>query len=345
MPSVAFEPRRPDPDRAPRHRPRPGVDHTGGDDRCRRPGGGGRGGDELGDAVRGAHLAFGVDPPPKARRGLGAKILAPGRAPDGHRREVGGLDEDRRRRGGDLARLATHDPGDADRDVVPVADHQILDRAIPTGTVTLETEDPRLPVEGRELLTGPGETDAQPAARQPVEVVGVGRLAELEHRVVRGVDDRVDRPHPRRGCRRRWTSGGEATAVIPVTHPGGEAGAGSGASLTTPASESTAGPVSVTIGAGTANGRCRARREVPGDPRHAQAVGPVRFDLEVEHDVGREPEVLGDRRAELHAGRQGGVGGARRGEDEDAPWCRRRDRARRPSTAFRSTSRRASGGG
>ena len=188
--------------------------------------------------------------------------------------------------------------------------------AFRTGTVALETEDPRLAVEGRECLAGPGETDAQPAARQPVEVVGVGRLAELEHRVVRGVDDRVDRPHAAKD-ETALDFGWRGDGRDPGDDPGGEAPAGVGRLDDDAGERADRRPGLRDDRRRDGEGQVPTRREVPGDPRHAQAVGPVRLDLEVEHDVGGEPEVLGDRRAELEAGRQGGVGGARRGEDEE----------------------------
>ena len=88
----------------------------------------------------------------------------------------------------DLGVGAAHDPGDADRPVVGVADQQV-GRGQAAGDV----------VERRDLLAVAGPPDAEAAAAQRRQVVGVVGLAELEHHVVADVDDVVDRAHPGRG--------------------------------------------------------------------------------------------------------------------------------------------------
>ena len=113
-------------------------------------------------------------------------------------------------------------------------------------------------------------------------------------------------------------SRGEATVVIPVTTRAAKRRQASGASMTTVASEPTGGPSSATTDDGRAKGRCRTRGEIPGDTGDAQAVGPVRLDLELVDDVGDEAEVLGDRRAEGESRREVPVGGPGRSQDEQS---------------------------
>ena len=80
---------------------------------------------------------------------------------------------------------AAHDPGDADRAVVGVADQQVVG-----GERALDA------VERRHRLAVVGEAHAEAAAAERVEVERVVRLVELEHHVVGDVDDVADRPHP-----------------------------------------------------------------------------------------------------------------------------------------------------
>ena len=50
-------------------------------------------------------------------------------------------------------------------------------------------------VERLDDLARPGAADEQPVSGEPRQVVGVGRLTQLEHDVVRSVDHVVDGPH------------------------------------------------------------------------------------------------------------------------------------------------------
>ena len=82
----------------------------------------------------------------------------------------------------DLGGLPAHHPGEADRPGV-VGDEQVV-----------RVEGPVDVVEGAQPLAGPGPAHDDRAG-QPVGVVGVQRLAELEHHVVGDVDGQRDRAH------------------------------------------------------------------------------------------------------------------------------------------------------
>ncbi len=101
--------------------------------------------------------------------------------------EVRGLEHHPRRPVVDLGGRAAHDAGDADRPVRAVGDHTV--RVGPCAEHPLDV------VERDERLARAGGADAEDRPRQAVEVVGVGRLTELEHHVVRRVDHVGDRPH------------------------------------------------------------------------------------------------------------------------------------------------------
>ena len=88
----------------------------------------------------------------------------------------------------DLAVGAAHDAGDADRAVVEVADQEVVGGQRPLDVV-----------EGRQRLAVGGPADPEAAAAHLREVVGMVRLAQLEHHVVRDVDQGVDRPHAQQG--------------------------------------------------------------------------------------------------------------------------------------------------
>ena len=146
-------------------------------------------------------------------------------------------------------------------------------------------------VEGGHLLARSRGADAQAVARQLVEVVGMGGLAELEHDVVGSVDDVVDGPHPGQGeparhPRRRGPdldtgedAGGEAGTEIVVHHLDGDR---RGIDL----DRAKLGWV------GYGEGQPQAGGEVTGHPGHAPRVGPVGLDGDVVDDVGDDPERL-----------------------------------------------------
>ena len=149
----------------------------------------------------------------------------------------------------------------------------------------------------------------------------MGRLAELEHDVVGGVDDRVDRPHPGQGqpahdeCRRghvgdsREHFGDEPVAQLGRQHLYGGVRAGRLGAL-------------LDDGFGQLEGQAEAGGDVAGDAGDAQAVRPVALDGEVEHDVRLVggPEVVGEREPELEPGpgHRLGIGGTVVAENQDA---------------------------
>ena len=99
----------------------------------------------------------------------------------------------------DLGRETSHHATNADCDVVAVADQDVGRRHLALD-----------PVERDDLLAVTCLADAEATALELREVVRVVRLPELEHHVVRDVDDVVDRAHAR--------------ARQPVGHPGGRLG-------------------------------------------------------------------------------------------------------------------------
>ena len=124
---------------------------------------------------------------PAAR--LGSKREPLRRPPDAHGVEDRRLDRDLARRVRDLRRRAAHDASDPDRPIA-VCDQQHVGRELALNVVQR--------LEALTLDRAPDD-DRRPSAgtrvnRSPIE--GVDRLAELEHHVVRGVDDVRDRPLP-----------------------------------------------------------------------------------------------------------------------------------------------------
>ena len=140
------------------------------------------------------------------------------------------------------------------------------------------------------------------AAGQPVEVVGVGGLAQLEHDVVGGVDDVVDRSHAQRASSRA----GDPRRRRPDRDAGEDRGAEARAQVgrsTTDASPGATADDRHGFGAGMANGSWSRAAEVAGHAGDAHGVGPVGLDGEVEHDVAVDAQGLGERPARLEPGR------------------------------------------
>ena len=173
---------------------------------------------------------------------------------------------------GDLRRGAAHDPADADRRALGVADEAVL-----AGVAEAPAPHPHRAlhaVERLDRLAGPGPPDDQPTAGQQREVVGVGGLAQLEHDVVRRVDHVVDRTHAGQeqplGDPARRRAHGDV-----VEHRHGEAGAEVGATPPRrsppprPAARSGGGAG----GSGTANGRPRRPARSRAMPVMHQASG------------------------------------------------------------------------
>ena len=173
-----------------------------------------------------------------------------------------------------------HDAGDRLRAVAVGDDEHV------------RVERPLDAVERRDRFARSCPADANLGAGERREVERVHRLAELDEHVVRDVDDRADRTdtgrlqarrHPRRG------------------RPDGHVGHGGGvprAELVvfdrdaSDASDAPVGSAARAIVAFGAAGRLRERqvvrrRHLARQPDHAQAVGPVGGDLEVDDGVVR----------------------------------------------------------
>ena len=118
----------------------------------------------------------------EAEAGVGPQRVTEGRPPDADRVEDGGLDDDLGRVVADLGAGTAHDAGDADR-AARVGDEQRLGLQLANDVV-----------EGLESLAGFRAADDDPAIADERGVVCVDRFAELDHDVVRGIDDVADRP-------------------------------------------------------------------------------------------------------------------------------------------------------
>ncbi len=204
---------------------------------------------------------------------------------------VGGLHQHARRAVVDLGARAAHDAGDRGRALVVFDDEH------------LRVEAADLVVERRDLLAVVRAADREPVARDAVEVERVDRVAGLEHHVVGDVDD----------VRDRALAGGHEARLQPgrrrgdrdvLEHARGEARVEVGGL------DADLGAVDGPERAGVVGPRRRPQRgagrgvDLARDAVDAQAVGPVRRDLELE-DVGRDRQDPGQRRA---GGEVGAVG-------------------------------------
>ena len=142
--------------------------------------------DQLGAAPAGPFGALGVERALEPVAGRAEQAQGPRRPPDRHRVEARRLDQHVRRLRVDLGVEAPHHPGQADR-ALGVGDDQHLGGQLV-----------RLVVDRRQRLARAAPADDDLAAFEAVEVVGVQRLAALEHDVVGHVDDVADRPDAQR---------------------------------------------------------------------------------------------------------------------------------------------------
>jgi hypothetical protein len=203
---------------------------------------------------------FGREPQPLAR------------SPDGDRLEPGALECNEIGRSRHLAVGAAHDPADGLRPV-GVGDDQYVGR-----------ERPVLFVERRDPLSGTRRPDADLAPAEPLEVERVHRVPELDQDVVGDVHDVVDRA--------------DAGGSQPLLHPRGR-----GTDTHLGSRRAVAGAsrrvfdrdlqVARARGIGGLEGGDRRHPErgvvqrghLAGDAHHAQAVGTVRRDLQIDHRV------------------------------------------------------------
>lgn len=188
--------------------------------------------------------------------------------------EVSRLERDARRGVVDLGVQTADDPGQAD-DAAVVADDQVIG-----------SQDAAHMVEGLERLAVRGPARAH-RAPQLVHVVGVKRLPELEHDVVRDVDSERDRTHP----------AGDQSPLHPGRRRRRRVEADDGAHREQVAAASV---VSAALLRGAVRQRSRKIREghprvierqavgnrrLPRDAADGQRVSPVRRDGDVEHLV------------------------------------------------------------
>ena len=124
----------------------------------------------------------------EAEARLGAEREVEGRAADAHRVEDGQFDDDVGRRLRDLRGRPAHDAGDGER-TAGIGDEERLRRELPLDVVER--------LEGLARRREPHPERGAPArvAADGCRVEGMGRLAELEHHVVRRVDHVADRAH------------------------------------------------------------------------------------------------------------------------------------------------------
>ena len=253
------------------------------------------GAEQVGEPAHGQVDDLGIGPLLEPGRGLRAELVATRRLHDADRMEPGHLQQ---HVGGgvvDLAGRAAHDPGQADRHVVAAADEQVVRREAPLDVV-----------EGGERLVLAGRAHPEPGAGDLGEVVRVVRLPELEHDVVRHVDDVADRSHPEQR---------EASGQLGITRP--DRDVTDDASLEGPAAVGVEDLDGHRADAVTrSDGRRRVRQhegqpeasgQVAGDARDRHGIGPVGVDLEVVEDVRLDAHGLGEGRAGLQM----------RGEEQD----------------------------
>ncbi len=229
---------------------------------------------------------------PAAR--LGAQREPLGRPPDAHWVEDRRLDGNVSRRVADLRGRAAHDPGDADR-AVAVGDQEHLAGELAFDMVQRLEPLPRKRAthDDRGPPVGPGTNGAG--------VERVDRLTELEHHVVRGVDDVRDRP----------LAGGEEAHLDAI----GRRADGDAAD---PATDEAGAQVGIVHVDGQPLGRRGAlafldhdvrepdlatggRGDLAGQPQDRQRVPAVGLDVHVEHVVAIE---VRERHPERRVGRE-----------------------------------------
>jgi hypothetical protein len=238
---------------------------------------------ELGGDDLPLHGLLGGHPLLEAVGGLGAQPQRLRRAVDVRAVPVGRLHEHARRPLAHLRALAAHDPGDRGRPVGVLDDeHLAVERA-------------HLAVERGDPLALARAADDEPPAGHAVEVEGVQRLAGQEHRVVRDVDDVVDRA----------LAGGHQPRLQPLRRRADrhalERACGE-ARVEVRSLDADLDARDVARGAGIVGPR-RGRQWRAGgrvglarDPVDRQAVGPVGRDLELE-DLGGDRQHVGERGA------------------------------------------------
>ena len=209
----------------------------------------------------------------------------------------------------DLGGRPAHDAGQADRTGV-VDDEQVVG------------VQPALDaVEGDQGLVGPGPAHGD-ASGQPGGVVGVQRLAQLEHHVVRHVDDQRDRAHARREQPALQPPRAGRAGVHAVDAAGHEPRAGRVVQRHRP--RVTVGDGHLDPGRGIDEVGVERACQLAGQPAHREAVAAIRGDGQLDHRIVEAQQhrgVLTGGRSTRREHQDAGVVGA------DAQLTRRGDHA------------------
>jgi hypothetical protein len=195
--------------------------------------------------------------------------MPPGAPQDGAAGEVGHLQEHIGGRGVDLSRRATHDAGQADG-AAGVGDHQVVWIQLALDAVQ---RDQRLP--------GKGLPDVDQRAGQQLDVVGVDRVADLDHDVVGGVHDVGDRTDARGvqpALQPRWGRRDGHVADAPAVESPAAVGRGDRDRHARVASRQRTGLRRMQLGAGQ-------RGDVVGHAEDRQRIATVRVEIQLEDDV------------------------------------------------------------
>ena len=170
-------------------------------------------------------------------------------------------------------------------------------------------------VEGPNRFPGPRAADPQLAACEPVEVERVHRLAQLDHHVIRDVDDVVDGPDAGRFEPRRHP--GRRRSDCHLGHRRGVPWA-EGAGMLLDRDRQCVVP-GRRRGQGRPSDRPAVdRRHLAGDPGDAQAVGAVGRDFQIEDRVLAPGRASGNGRRRLDRRHLEPVRGERLGQLIDA---------------------------
>ncbi len=278
-------------------------------------------GDEGGGAIGSGSTRGAIDAALEPDRRLGDEAEAPTRPADRRRIEPRGFEQHVHGAVVDLGRLAAHDAGESDRS------RRVRDQKRVVRELALHA------VERRELLAlarkpHPYRDTPGLVAGEQVRVERVERLPEFEHDVVGDVHDVVERT-PAGGDDPLGEPVGRRANLDAADDPRGVAGAE--LRLVDRHRDLLGGRATSLLRGRGGNRRARAQdgAGLAGDPRHREAVGPVRGDLELEDAVG-QAAILGEGRTDR------GV----LGQDQEATVVGAQRRVRTPSSSCPATPRR-----
>ena len=241
------------------------------------------------DPLEGDHWLGDVGAALEAIRGFRAEPKLLARSPHGDRLEERALERDDPGALADFRVGPAHDPSDG-LGPFGIGDDEHLARQPAIHAV-----------ERPKLLASAGSADPDLSAREPVEIEGVRRVSELHQHVIARINDVVDRPDPDRlqACRHP----GRRLGHVHVRQGRRVAGAERGLlerdrqrvipsipsipswpSLARRSAGYQAGVRTIRAGqTGRVERGVVDRRHLAGDTRYAEAIGPVRGDLEVQH--------------------------------------------------------------